>query len=354
MRVPWNRGGMRSYLLGLGLLAGYSTPAWIALGTPFLLAGIALHLWAKGCLHQNREVTSAGPYRFVRHPFYLANALLDLGIAIMSGWWPLQLALPVWWLTVYLPVMEREEAVMTALFGAAYAAYRSKVPLVFPYRRPLPRQPGGFSWANPNLLRTEVPRALRFLSYPLLFVISQHLYSHGLDIVFSPAAADVLTVAACIALVAGASTLRRHFKHQRRMLPAWTGKVPAHVVLLLAVIAVGALVTRFEFEVDSVIWPLGLALVGLSLVAQRTKPREPAIAQGSLALGVSTLCELPWFALLLVPLYLALGLDKRLAGAVPSGEPCSAEVYSPGMPIRLYSLLLGAGIALSVAKELWG
>src|SRR6185503_18333246 len=106
----------RSYLILFGLLAGYATPRSIALGTPFLLAGIALHLWAKGCLHQEKEVTVGGPYRFVRHPFYLGNAFLDLGIVLMSGSWILQVALPVWWLVIYLRTMRQEEARMVELF----------------------------------------------------------------------------------------------------------------------------------------------------------------------------------------------------------------------------------------------
>src|SRR5262245_11179256 len=200
MRWPGNRGGLRTYLLIVGLIVGQSTPVWIAAGAPLLLAGIALHLWAKGCLHQEREVTTAGPYRLVRHPFYLANALLDLGLAVMSGWWPLQLALPVWWLAVYVPTIRGEEATLTTYFGPAYAAYRARVPALVPYRAPLPRGAGSFSWHNPNLARTEFPRAFRSLCYPLLFYFSYRLHQDRLDAVLAPGVGDVLAVAGFVAL----------------------------------------------------------------------------------------------------------------------------------------------------------
>src|SRR5438045_4031068 len=88
LRVPWDRSGVRTYLMGIGLIAGYTTPKWVALAAPLFVAGIALQFWAKGCLHQEKEVTTSGPYRFVRHPFYFANAVLDLSIVVMSGcWW---------------------------------------------------------------------------------------------------------------------------------------------------------------------------------------------------------------------------------------------------------------------------
>jgi len=212
MRLPSNRGGLRTYLILLGLLAGHATPLWVACGTPFVLAGIALHLWAKGCLYQELEVTTAGPYRFVRHPFYLANLFLDLGIGIMSGWWLLQLVLPFWWLAVYIPTMRREESKMTALFGDRYTAYRNRLPPLIPCRRPLPEPAAGFSWRNRNLARTEIPRAFNFLCYPLLFLISYRLHSVGAAVFASPTFLDVLLVAACGGVYATGRAWRWHFR----------------------------------------------------------------------------------------------------------------------------------------------
>ena len=73
------------------------------------ILGVWLHTWAKGCLRQNRVVATIGPYRFVRHPFYLANALIDAGLVVMAGWWPLAVVLPLWWLAIYIPVIRGEE-----------------------------------------------------------------------------------------------------------------------------------------------------------------------------------------------------------------------------------------------------
>lgn len=211
MRVPWNRGGLRSWLILLALLSRHITPRSIALGIPFLCAAIALHVWTKGCLRQRREVSTAGPYRFVRHPFYAANACLDLGIAIMSGWWLPLLVLPLWWIAVYRPIMRSEEATMARLFGAAYGAYRERVPAIVPHRRPLPAQPGGFSWSNPNLSRSELPRALRGLSYPLLLAIASRLHAVGLALLHAPSRLDAFAIAAWLALNVASRVLRHHF-----------------------------------------------------------------------------------------------------------------------------------------------
>jgi hypothetical protein len=270
MRVPYNRGGLRTYLIAIALLAGRTTPGWIAAGTPLLLIGIALHLWTKGCLHQEREVSAGGPYRFVRHPFYLANLFLDFGIALMGGWWPLLAAFAPWWLWIYLPTMREEEARMVELFGDAYRQYARSVPLLIPYRAPRPPAEGGFSWSNGNLWRTEFPRAFRFLSYPLMFFLAYRLRIRGWDFL-SPAFADVLAASGCVALVAVGKDFRRHFKHARRILPAWMSA------------------DAFRF----------VPLIGIAV----------AISVG-----------LQWVAVLLLPVQIAVVLDRRLPESAAAGR----------------------------------
>ena len=353
MRLPWDRGGLRTYLMLAGLLAGYVTPWWILFGTPFVLIGMALHVWAKGCLHQQREVTTAGPYRFVRHPFYLANAFLDLGVAVMSGWWVLQVALPIWWLAIYIPTMRKEEAEMTALFGDAYRAYRERVPLLIPFRRPLPAPTGGFSWRNPNLARTELPRAFRFLSYPLMFGMSFSVHSRGLDVLFSPTVFDVMLFSAWVALCLVGEELRRHFKHRRTIMPSPILAGPSRFAVLAGVIAMGAFVTSFEVEAEWALWLPGVALLVLSAIAWKTLSRHLPVAEALLALGLAVLFELPWLAFLLVPLYLGMVLDVRLESTSPVRTALQRAPSLTPASLRAYCLLLSLGIALSVVKELW-
>jgi len=354
MRVPWNRGGLRTYLMLIGLLAGHATPRWIASGTPLLLIGVAIHLWAKGCLHQDAEVTTAGPYRFVRHPFYVGNAFLDLGIAVMSGWWILQLTLPLWWLAVYLPTMRREEGTLTRLFGVAYTEYRERVPLLVPYRRPLSPQPLGFSWQNPNLPRTEWPRAFRFVSYPLIFAISHRLRSDGLALLFHPTVFDVLLVTGCVALWAVRQELRKHFKRRQPILPSWVLSYPSRFAILAVTVAVGYCVTGFEVEAEWAVFPPGLALLTFSAIARRGKPGQRVVGEALLAVGLALLFELPWIAVLAVPPYLAIVLDFRLTAALPGRRACVSPRSLNALSGMVFDLLLGVGTALALAKEFTG
>ena len=213
MRVPWGRSGLRSYLILIALLANEITGASILQGTPLVALGIVMHVWAKGCLHQNLEVTRSGPYRFVRHPFYVANALLDVGLAVMSGWWVLQMVLPFWWFAVYLPAMRREERAMTRRFGSVYEAYQREVPQFFPYRLPAPAPTARFSWRNPNLLHTELPRALRYLCYPLVFFLIHQIWAERANFITTVSPLEAFAMLGCVGLYGASLTIRRMRKH---------------------------------------------------------------------------------------------------------------------------------------------
>jgi methanethiol S-methyltransferase len=76
-----------------------------------------------------------GPYRFVRHPmmaglliFLWAQSVLTPTLALLSGG-----------LSIYILIGIRlEERDMMQRFGAAYEAYRAKVPAFIPWRKPSP------------------------------------------------------------------------------------------------------------------------------------------------------------------------------------------------------------------------
>ena len=205
MRLPWNRGGIRSYLMLLGLVAGTSTHVSVAAGSAVLAVGVLLHFWSKGCLKRNLEVTTSGAYRFVRHPFYLANALIDAGIVDMSGCWLLAAAAPLLWLWAYVPTIRREEAYLTQRFGQAYATYRRQVPVLLPWRRPLPHDGNGSAWQFQNILNeNEIPRALRLLACPLPFCMLSEIHAHGWAMLDRRSSVSLALAGAWLAMYAAA------------------------------------------------------------------------------------------------------------------------------------------------------
>ena len=100
-------------------------PSWLSLsvGTAVALVGESLRVWAAGHLEKGLEVTTSGPYRWMRHPLYVGSSLLGAGFAVASRH-PAAATLVVVYLAVSLSVAVRlEEATLRVKFGDAYGRY---------------------------------------------------------------------------------------------------------------------------------------------------------------------------------------------------------------------------------------
>ncbi|MEZ4331482.1 MAG: isoprenylcysteine carboxylmethyltransferase family protein [Myxococcota bacterium] len=227
MRIRRRR--LRSALVLVGCLVGdvpfvghpgggAAVMAATRLGVALVLiaAGSALHVWSKGCLEQNRRLVTAGPYRFTRNPFYLANGLVDLGLCALIGrGWVGGPYLAFWWLA-YRDTIGREEARLAALFPAEVERYFARVPRLLPSGRVLARAEavGRFRFGNPALARGgEYARILGFGVAAAAIAASAWLRTTGLA-AFAPLHAPGLAVVllvpvAWVAKLALAEVFRR-------------------------------------------------------------------------------------------------------------------------------------------------
>lgn len=161
------RGWLRRAAI-LGCFAVGGEP-WPHPALPLALIGLGgiLHLASKGYLVRRARVTREGPYRWVRHPFYLANLLLENGLLLFAGaWWlvPVYMAIAHF---AYNAAMDEEESDLASVHGDAWRDYAARVPRLLPWRGPGPRGDGsGFSLGN-LFYEREVPRLMRLLSLPL-------------------------------------------------------------------------------------------------------------------------------------------------------------------------------------------
>jgi protein-S-isoprenylcysteine O-methyltransferase Ste14 len=136
------------------VVGSVTSPAWI-LGLLCLALGSGLHLWTKGVLEQNERLTTAGPYRWTRNPFYLANLLIDGGLCLVIGHWWLAAVYAGLWAWSYRETIAREEERLQELFGEEFTLYRAEVPRLLPAIHGLAEEKseGCFRWSNPNLSR---------------------------------------------------------------------------------------------------------------------------------------------------------------------------------------------------------
>ena len=118
-----------------GLLVFFAKPT-----LPFFLTGLALvipgeliRIWAAGHLRKNQEVTTTGPYAYVKNPLYLGTLLIMIGYCLMArNLILLFIGLAVFFL-YYVPFKrQRESARLQERFGDAWTEYDWAVPDYLP------------------------------------------------------------------------------------------------------------------------------------------------------------------------------------------------------------------------------
>ncbi len=138
------------HLLAFLLAVAWATPSLstILLGLPMVVAGLTLRMWASGYLAKNTRLCTAGPYGLCRHPMYLANLIILVGILVAgNNIYMAAVGAPLT-TAVYLFAIRREEALLDYLFAEDYAQYRRTTPCLLPQitRFHLNNTNGRFSW----------------------------------------------------------------------------------------------------------------------------------------------------------------------------------------------------------------
>ena len=185
MKFKWRAWVRRLTVLNV-ILFGSFTPVALIVSLCFVALGMFLHIWSIGCLVRNTQLTTWGPYRFVRHPFYLANLCIDLGLcAAGSGhiWTAIYLfgVYSLLFYFVYIKRMRKEEVHLTALFPKEYPEYISHVPQFLPlFFKRYPASDKGFSFTILIAAGNEITRVMRLLIYPMVLYFILRRFPYGI------------------------------------------------------------------------------------------------------------------------------------------------------------------------------
>jgi protein-S-isoprenylcysteine O-methyltransferase Ste14 len=123
-----------------------SLPIWLRwTGAVFSALAIALLVWTLPTLGKNltdtvvtrieHTLVTRGPYQWIRHPFYMAMALMTLGSALVTANWFI-LATGVFVFSLLALRSRVEEEQLAARFGGAYLDYRKRTGRFLPKWRP--------------------------------------------------------------------------------------------------------------------------------------------------------------------------------------------------------------------------
>ena len=109
------------------LLLTFARREWLLAGFAVSMVGEAIQVWCFAALDKNATLTVRGPYTVVRNPMYLGRFFILLGFVMLAGqpWLVAGYALAYWF---YMDArVQREEAHLGPIFGAAYDDYCRRV-----------------------------------------------------------------------------------------------------------------------------------------------------------------------------------------------------------------------------------
>ena len=131
-------------------------------GLAVIVAGVLLRMWALGqpglvriAEERSSAPVTSGPYAYVRHPVYIANGLVGVGVGLIAENALALLILPAITCLLYRLIVPAEEAQLRDRFGTAYANYCARVPRWVPTRVSLT------SWSPPRLTWIALRRDYR-------------------------------------------------------------------------------------------------------------------------------------------------------------------------------------------------
>ncbi len=122
--------------------AKFRLAGWL-LGLPLVAAGEILRLAAIrhiGPTTRTREIcadrlVTSGPYAWVRHPLYLANALKVAGLLLCAGNLPAGIVATIFYIAEFATMIPYEEAFLKDRFPESFESWAARTPAFIP-RRP--------------------------------------------------------------------------------------------------------------------------------------------------------------------------------------------------------------------------
>ncbi len=97
-----------------------------------IILGLITRMYASGFVLKNKELSTTGPYAFMRHPLYTGNIIILFGLCGVNGsLWSLMTAIIFFWF-YYPPAIEYEDRKLKLLFPETWENWANKTPALVP------------------------------------------------------------------------------------------------------------------------------------------------------------------------------------------------------------------------------
>jgi len=102
------------------------------LAISLILLGLATRMFASGFVLKNKELSTTGPYAFMRHPLYTGNIMILIGLCLINGFfWSFVIAFIFLWF-YYPAAIEYEDRKLKSLFPDTWEEWASITPALIP------------------------------------------------------------------------------------------------------------------------------------------------------------------------------------------------------------------------------
>ena len=162
--------------------------AWEACCVGLSLAGMALRIWTVGVAahgtsgrntrkQKAETLNTTGPYSLIRHPLYLANGIIVMGLALFPHTWLLPPAVAALTLLYYSLIAWREEVFLRTRFGLVWEQWAERVPRLWPALGHF--VPAARPWRWREALRREYHGLTLVLVLPFVLDVAEDLHETG-------------------------------------------------------------------------------------------------------------------------------------------------------------------------------
>ena len=102
------------------------------LAISLILLGLATRMFASGFVLKNKELSTTGPYAFMRHPLYTGNIMILIGLCLINGFfWSFVIAF-IFLRFYYQAAIDYEDRKLNSLFPDTWEEWASITPALIP------------------------------------------------------------------------------------------------------------------------------------------------------------------------------------------------------------------------------
>ena len=168
----FSRQGIGVILVVVFAVLSQPTLYFFILGCLLVLDGLLIRLYASGFVYKNKELSTSGPYAYVRHPLYTGNILILIGISLASGCISAFVISIIFFWFYYPAAIEYEDRKLKSLFPDSWDCWSQQTPALVPKFKFNRLNLAEWSWEK-SLKKNYEPVIFAFVLLWLIFLANR-------------------------------------------------------------------------------------------------------------------------------------------------------------------------------------